>query len=114
MVLRPILRALWRPVRALLLLLAAAILALEEWGWRPLVAWAARIARWPPLAAVERRLQASTPTVAVLSFLAPAVLLFPVKLLALWLIHLGHVAAGVAVIVAASCWARPWWAASSC
>ena len=34
-------------------------------------------------------------------FLVPALLLFPVKLLALWLIHEGRTVLGVAVIVAA-------------
>ena len=33
-------KALWRVVRGLLLALAAVVLFLEEWGWRPLTAWA--------------------------------------------------------------------------
>ena len=98
---RVALRPLWRGGRAALLALAAIVLALEEWGWRPLVAWAARVTRWPPLAHLERRLQAAPPRWAVLAFLAPAVLLFPAKLLALWLIHLGHAVIGIMVIVAA-------------
>src|SRR5204863_5823944 len=35
-----VLRTLWRVLRAILLALAAVILAIEEWGWRPLTAWA--------------------------------------------------------------------------
>lgn len=91
----------WRGVRAALLTLAAIVLALEEWGWRPLVAWAARMAQWPPLARLEQRLQAAPPRWAVFAFLAPAVLLFPIKLLALWFIHRGHALLGIVVIVAA-------------
>jgi hypothetical protein len=34
-------------------------------------------------------------------FIVPATLLFPIKLVALWLIHEGHAALGLAVIVAA-------------
>lgn len=82
-------------------MLASIVLALEEWGWRPLVAWAAWIARWPPTARLEQRLQAAAPRWAVLAFLAPAVLLFPVKLLALWLIHKGHAALGIVIVIAA-------------
>lgn len=98
---RALLRQLWRPLRSVLLPLAALVLAFEEWGWRPLVAWAAQVARWPPLARLEDRLRRAPPAWALVSFLAPSLLLFPVKLLALWLIHLGHAAAGVLVIVLA-------------
>lgn len=96
-----VLRALWRMLRAALLALAALVLALEEWGWRPLTAFAARLARWAPLARLEARIACLPPAAALALFLVPAVALFPVKLLALWLIHLGHAALGVAVIVAA-------------
>jgi hypothetical protein len=87
------LRWLWRVLRAVLLALAAVVLFIEEWGWRPLTAWAARLARWPPLARLEARIQSLPPRWALA--------LFPVKLLALWLIHLGRAVLGVAVIVAA-------------
>jgi hypothetical protein len=95
------LRPLWRVVRALLLALAAAVLLIEEWGWRPLTAWAARITRWPPLARLEDRLRRLSPRRALALFMVPALLLFPIKLMALWFIHRGHIALGIAVIVAA-------------
>jgi hypothetical protein len=95
------LRWVWRVVRAVLLVLAAIVLFIEEWGWRPLTALAARIARWPPLAWVEARIARAPPKVALVLFLVPAVLLFPVKLLALWLIHEGRTMLGIGVIVAA-------------
>lgn len=96
-----VLRLFWRALRGVLLALAALVLFIEEWGWRPLTAWAARLARWPPLARLEARIRTLPPAAALALFLVPAVALFPVKLLALWLIHLGRTALGVAVIVAA-------------
>lgn len=96
-----VLRVLWRGLRAVLLGLAAIVLAIEEWGWRPLTRWAAQLARWAPLRRLEDRIRALPPRWAIVLFLVPAVALFPVKLLALWLIHMGRTALGVAVIVAA-------------
>lgn len=88
-------------LRGLLLALAAAVLFFEEWGWRPLTAWAGRLAQWPPLARLEVRIRRVTPRWALVLFIVPAVLLFPVKLMALWLIHAGKTALGVTVIVLA-------------
>ena len=94
-------RWLWRVLRGVLLTLAAIVLFIEEWGWQPLTAFAARIARWPPLARFEARIASAPPRLALVLFLVPAVLLFPIKLLALWLIHEGHALLGIGVIVAA-------------
>ena len=96
-----VLKLLWRVLRGVLLALAATVLFIEEWGWRPLTAWAARLARWPPIAWLEARIVKVQSRWALVLFLVPAVLLFPVKLLALWLIHEGRAMLGVAVIVAA-------------
>lgn len=90
-----------RALRALLLTLAAVVLLIEEWGWRPLAAWAGRLAAWPPWAHLEARIGGATPKLALALFLVPAVLLVPVKLVALWFIHQGHTLFGVGVIVAA-------------
>jgi len=98
---KTLLRGLWRALRAVLLAIAALVLAIEEWGWRPLTAWAGRLAQWPPLARLERRIAALPPAGALAMFLVPAIALFPVKLAALWLIHLGRGTLGVLVIVAA-------------
>ncbi len=100
-VVRGIVHSLGRAVRGVLLALAAVVLFIEEWGWRPLTAWAARLAQWPPLARLEDRIRRASPRVALALFLVPAVALFPVKLLALWAIHQGQALLGVAVIVAA-------------
>ncbi len=98
---KALLKTLWRGLRAVLLALLAAILFIEEWGWRPLTAWAGRLMRWPPLARLEDRLRQLSPKVALALFAVPAAALFPVKLMALWAIHKGHAVLGVAVIVAA-------------
>lgn len=91
----------WRVARALLLALAAIWLFLEEWGWRPLAIWLGRFARWPPWARTEARIARLPPRLALLVFLVPVVLLLPVKLLALSLLHAGHTALGLGVVVAA-------------
>jgi len=88
-------------LRAVLLALLVVVLFIEEWGWRPLVALAAAIARWPPLAALEQAIRNAPRRVALALFLVPALLLFPVELLALWLIQEGRATLGIAVIVAA-------------
>jgi hypothetical protein len=97
----PLLHALRRGLRAVLLALAAAVIFIEEWGWRPLVACVAFVARWPPLARFENLLRRAPPPVALVLFVVPAVLLFPVKLGALWLIHRGQATLGLALIVLA-------------
>jgi len=91
----------WRVARAVLLGVAALVIFIEEWGWRPLSAMAARIARWPPIARLEARIAAAPPRIALALFLVPAVLLVPVKLAALWLIGEGRTTVGVVVIVVA-------------
>jgi hypothetical protein len=92
---------LWRILRGLLLGLAALVIFLEEWGWRPLTRWAAKLAQWPPVQRLEARLIRLSPKQALLLFLAPAVLLFPLKILALWLIHQGRSSLGILLIVLA-------------
>ena len=93
--------ALWRIVRGFGLVLAAIVIFVEEWGWRPLTAFAAKLAGWLHLQRLEARIAAASPIVALLLFLAPAVLLFPLKLLALWVISQGNTELGIFIIVAA-------------
>ncbi len=85
----------------MLLGIAALILFIEEWGWRPLAACIAWVARWPPLARLEAAIRRIPPMGALLLFIVPAVLLFPVKIAALWLMHQGRTGLGIAIIVAA-------------
>ena len=87
--------ATWHVVRGVLLGLAAIVIFIEEWGWRPLSAFAARLGRWPPLSRLEARIAAAPRHVALLLFLAPAVMLCPLKLAALWLIEQGRTTLGI-------------------
>ena len=91
----------WRGLRAVLLGLAALVLLIEEWGWRPLSRWLARWAHWAPVARLEVRIRTLPPYAAMAIFLVPVLTLFPVKLLALWLIHQGSTTLGIVVIVLA-------------
>ena len=96
-----VVRLFWRLLRGVLLALAAALMFFEEWGWRPLTAWAARMAQWPPIARLEVRIQQLSPGLALALFVLPSVLLLPVKLLALALIQGGQAGLGLVVILVA-------------
>jgi hypothetical protein len=84
-----------------LIYLAALLLLIEEWFWDTGVALGRRIAAWPPLNMIETRIRALRPYPALCVFLLPTLLLFPVKLLALFAIASGHVFTGVCAIVVA-------------
>ncbi|MBR0656222.1 hypothetical protein [Plastoroseomonas arctica] len=88
-------------LRAPLLVLAFAIVLLEETIWRWARALGGVLARIPIFAALERLVPRMDPRLVLALFLIPIALLFPVKLTALWLIGTGHVFTGVALIVAA-------------
>ena len=90
-----------RLLRTVLTALLIPVLLFEEWGWAPLAALAARLARLPLWARGEAWLRGLPPWGALLAFVVPVLLLLPVKLLALFLFGEGHVASGVAVLVVA-------------
>ncbi|WP_233259723.1 hypothetical protein [Ramlibacter sp. WS9] len=81
--------------------LVAVVLLFEEWGWVPLAALLARLARLPLFAWLERRIAALPPWAAMATFALPALALLPVKLMALFLIGKGHALMGVGVLVGA-------------
>ncbi len=85
----------WRTVRPLVVAAAQLLLALviifEEWGWEPLAAALARLARFRPIAALERWIAGLPPFGALLVFALPVTLLFPLKLVAVWLLAQGKV-----------------------
>ena len=91
----------WRALRAPLLVFAAMLLFFEEWGWRPLAAWLGRFTRWGPWARIEARIARLPPHLALWVFLAPVLLLLPVKLLALGLLRDGRTGLGLSVILVA-------------
>jgi hypothetical protein len=89
-----VLRWIFTPFLALLLLF-------EEWGWEPLAALMQRLSRLPVWAWCERKITQLPPWGALLVLLVPAVALFPIKLLALFLIRHGQLASGLTVLIAA-------------
>lgn len=76
--------------RLLLQALLALIIVFEEWGWRPLAAALAQLARLKPIAWIETQIQRLPPYGALLVFGAPSLLLLPLKLAALFLIASGR------------------------
>lgn len=78
-------------VRRAFEILFALILIFEEWGWRPLAALLARLARFPFIARLEAVIAGLPPYAALVVFVIPPALLFPLKLLALYLITSGKV-----------------------
>lgn len=90
-----------RLLRTLFTALLAVLLLFEEWGWEPLAALLARLARLPVFAWLERKVQALPPWAAVMAFAFPAIGLLPVKLLALYFIGNGHSMLGLGVLLAA-------------
>ncbi len=79
----------------------ALLLLFEEWGWVPLAALIQRLARLPLWAWCERKITQLPPWAALLVLLVPAVALFPIKLLALFLIRHGQFVWGFSVLISA-------------
>lgn len=79
----------------------ALIVLFEEWGWRPLADALAKLARWRLWARAEALVAALPPYLALCVFALPTALLFPLKLLALFLVAKGQAVAAGALFVAA-------------
>lgn len=90
-----------RRLFAPLVYLAAILLLLEDWLWELGARLMQRLAGWPPLRRLEAWICALRPGAALAVFALPALLLFPVKVLALLAIAHGHPWSGVGVIVLA-------------
>lgn len=88
-------RTAWRIVKPPLLgalqVIAALIVLFEEWGWKPLSELLGRLARFAPIALIERWIATLPPYGALLVFAAPTALLLPLKFLAMWLLANGKV-----------------------
>lgn len=91
--LRGLARTAWGIVRAPLIaaaqVAAALIVLFEEWGWKPLSDLLGRLARFAPIALVERWIASLPPYAALAVFALPTAVLFPLKLLAMWLLSAG-------------------------
>lgn len=81
--------------------LLALVLIFEEWGWEPLQRLIGHLARLPLWARMETLIRGLPPYGALLVFFVPTLLLFPVKLLALYWIGKGHAVLGMTVALAA-------------
>jgi hypothetical protein len=79
----------------------AVIVLFEEWGWEPLAALFARLARLPLWAWVEKKIRQLPPWGALLVFGAPVLALLPVKLAALYLFAHGMRSMGVLLLLGA-------------
>ena len=90
-----------RRLFAPLVYLAAVLLLLEDWLWTLGARLMEKLTAWPPLHRLEAWICRLGPYAALVLFALPAVLLFPVKLLALWAMGNGHALTGLLVIVAA-------------
>ncbi|HEX4893617.1 MAG TPA: hypothetical protein VFV47_10045 [Hyphomicrobiaceae bacterium] len=88
-------------VRRAIEALLALIILFEEWGWRPLAAALAALARFAPVARVEAMVASLPPYAALVVFAAPSALLLPLKLLSLWLIGNGQVVLASALFIGA-------------
>ncbi|WP_213955805.1 MULTISPECIES: hypothetical protein [unclassified Variovorax] len=96
--LRPRLRILLRGIVTALLV---PVLLFEEWGWGPLAALAAQLGRLPQWARLERKVSALPPWGALVVLVVPMAVLFPVKLMALYLFGEGHFTTGFALLIGA-------------
>src|SRR5664279_6045635 len=81
--------------------LVAGLLLFEEWGWEPLAAAFARLARLPLWAWLERKISHLPPMGALLVFGVPVLTLLPVKLLALYLFGQGQTTLALVLLLSA-------------
>lgn len=80
---------------------AALILLFEEWGWRPLVEALAWLSRFRVFARIERFIVSLPPYGALAALAIPTAILFPLKLLAVYLVASGQVIAAGLLFVGA-------------
>ena len=78
----------------------AAIVFIEETLLHYLGELMAGLARWPPVARLEAWLRRLPPWAALLVFVAPSLLILPVKLAAVWFAYKHHFALSLASIIA--------------
>lgn len=93
-VIRGLLRTAWSiargPLVAALNVIAALIVLFEEWGWRPLSDLIARLAKYAPIAVLERAIASLPPYAALFAIALPTTLLLPLKFVAVWLLANNH------------------------
>lgn len=90
-----------RIISAPFVFLAAAILAFEDWLWRPILGWLRGLARWPLVRAIELWVGKIRPWPALILFAIPMLLLLPFKFAGLYLIAHGQRLLGALVFIGA-------------
>ena len=90
-----------KTLRAIFFPLIAVWLLFEEWGWEPLAALFARLARLPLWSWLERKIALLPPRGALFVFGVPMLALLPVKLMALYLFGKGQTTLGLALLLSA-------------
>jgi hypothetical protein len=80
---------------------AAVIILFEDWLWDDLARLAAAVGRLPVFRSIEAFIAGLPPYAALVFFATPSVLLFPVKLVALYFISHGHAVLGFLTVAAA-------------
>lgn len=98
---RNLIQRLKNAATAPLVLLAALFIVFEELLWDRLAAAFGLLARWPVWARLERWIAGLPAWAAMPLFLVPMLLLFPIKLAALWLMAHHHVFSGLQLILVA-------------
>jgi hypothetical protein len=102
---RELLRTAWGISRGPLIgafnITAALIIIFEEWGWRPLSDLVGRLAKFAPVAALERLLARLPPYAALIALALPTSLLLPLKFVAVWLLANEHFVSATLLFVGA-------------
>ena len=94
-------RLAWLLLRRALGIVFALILLFEQWGWQWLLQLFQPLARLKPIAALEAMIARLPPYAALAVFATPAVMLLPLKLLALYLIAHGHAISAALLFIGA-------------
>jgi hypothetical protein len=90
-----------RLIAAPFVLIAAIIILFEEWLWDDLQRIAAAVGRLPLFRQIESLIAGLPPYAALAMFVAPSLLLIPVKLVALYFIAHGKPALGLMTVIGA-------------
>ena len=98
---RNILRWIGLALNSALQVLLALVLLFEEWGWRPLSAALAWLGEFRIVARLERVIAGLPPYAALAALALPTSVLFPLKLLAVYLVAQGKVVAAGFLFVGA-------------
>ena len=93
--------ALRRSLASCLLFVAAVVLLFEEWLWEKSTAVAARLGRLPLLSDIESWIRRREKWSALALFVAPVVVIYPFKALALYAMAQGYVTGGVTAFILA-------------